>query len=689
MYGTQTIIAPTAQTTPLMVDGAASQTQPLVQYRSSSQISLAQVSADGTFAGPVAVQGALPSSLLLSSSLTSGTKVISAPLLSYDTSVNTFGVAADTAFSNHVQVNDGGPGTMTYGLSPDIDNSVWNSSRFRIGIANMSLPSNEWGQVIQVGAYPTPAATPDYEKAGLIIMAASLDPSALHSHDIVGADIRAYIATGVMTGRGFGVNPWCYIQSGADGICNGGEIDLYNGGSNQPDTETTTSKTGLQFVMKPGSNRGTAAINIISGGTGAEWYKGIKTNQADLIDSFLEVDRTGGTTEVFYVAPNGKMRVGDLRNAANTGTYDATYYGIATFRSEISITDSLQTNANDNKHMLVLATLNGTSHVIGGGVYTGITTGGYPLSFQITPSGTATASEVMRMNIDGGIQFTYNASSAAVSAANTFSLANFNGTCKYSESGAAYANCFGGGASGGWTDGGANIYNTTQTDRVMVGLGSSMGDFSVSNYDGAIIANAQVYVTDGNVTNASLGGLVYDVANNIVILGAGRTGSGTYRNLVFQTNGSTGCTLNTSHQLACTSFSGNGASVTNINAATNLVGIAPIANGGTNASSQTSNAVAFYNGTSITTSSNLTYSSGSALNITSASFNSVTSGQGITFANNQSSWAGTASTVEGFIGASAKFRFDTNATNAVCVFIGGSYQRLGLSGSNVVVTGAC
>ena len=61
--------------------------------------------------------------------------------------------------------------------------------------------------------------------------------------------------------------------------------------------------------------------------------------------------------------------------------------------------------------------------------------------------------------------------------------------------------------------------------------------------------------------------------------------------------------------VAATSFTGSGAGLTGIGTAS-ISGVIPIANGGTNTSSQTTNGVAYFDGTEITTGTSFVYTGG-------------------------------------------------------------------------------
>lgn len=101
------------------------------------------------------------------------------------------------------------------------------------------------------------------------------------------------------------------------------------------------------------------------------------------------------------------------------------------------------------------------------------------------------------------------------------------------ENGGAAAGLLGA-ATGGWTDAGSNIYNTTTTDRVMIGTGSSAGDFSNASFNGNLIVKGYIYAASG-VTDATVGALAYDSGTTTVRLASGITGSGTARDLAVTT----------------------------------------------------------------------------------------------------------------------------------------------------------
>lgn len=202
-----------------------------------------------------------------------------------------------------------------------------------------------------------------------------------------------------------------------------------------------------------------------------------------------------------------------------------------------------------------------------------------------------------------------------------------------------------------------------------------------ANLDITITATSATYTTASGVPASA--GLLYSGTDATAGLYL-KSGAGSIH---FQAaTNADNCTLSSAGAMTCTSFVGVGAGLTSVNAAS-LAGIVPIANGGTNSSTQTNTGIAYYNGASIVTSSNLTYSTN--VNFTGGNFNVVTSGQGITFANGSSSVSGNAGQVDIYPGGANRLRVDSTATNGVCIYIGGSLQRLVLSGSTVQVSGAC
>lgn len=134
------------------------------------------------------------------------------------------------------------------------------------------------------------------------------DPGPNISRDGVGADIRAYIGDGNMTGRAFGLNVIAAHQGTSEGMLNGIEVDIANGASNVPSFDDNTvdfPKSGIGVVSK-GPNHVTMAYHFMEGG--GKFYVGLYGTIESLVDHpesrFLKL------RDAFSVYRHGHVTVG-------------------------------------------------------------------------------------------------------------------------------------------------------------------------------------------------------------------------------------------------------------------------------------------------------------------------------------------------------------------------------------------
>lgn len=175
--------------------------------------------------------------------------------------------------------------TMTLPSTP-----AWDLSFFGVGSA-LHNTENQYVLNIQGNISVDTGAPADYEKAGILSMMKTADPSGATLRDIVGIDGRGYINPVNATGRAWGMLAQAMVLGGGvgDGMLCGMEIDIRNFGTDQPLIETGTSKYGLQIVSKDGP--ATCAVFLTRVAPGA-WNKGLMTKQAYIAvgGTFLELE---------------------------------------------------------------------------------------------------------------------------------------------------------------------------------------------------------------------------------------------------------------------------------------------------------------------------------------------------------------------------------------------------------------
>ena len=202
------------------------------------------------------------------------------------------------------------------------DLASWERSFVRIGEkvnnagnwVDSDFSANEFGLTVQVKAdLLTPPTSVNYEKAALLAIARTADPSTYQGtqcdkcRDVLGADVRGQIVGNNLTGRAWGLFSGAFIDPGSDGFLVGAEIVIENNASNdQPLVDQITSKYGIKVISS--RNEGTVAIFLEGGEGRAIWHKGIYANPSHLgsgaSDSFLELSGK------FLVDPNGKVGIG-------------------------------------------------------------------------------------------------------------------------------------------------------------------------------------------------------------------------------------------------------------------------------------------------------------------------------------------------------------------------------------------
>ncbi|HEY5797655.1 MAG TPA: hypothetical protein VIU82_21845 [Bosea sp. (in: a-proteobacteria)] len=186
--------------------------------------------------------------------------------------------------------------------------------------------SFEYGGTVKVGGESWkywnwtigPTSTPySYQKNALAAYVLQNDPSSglgngdagpNISRDGVGADIRAYIGNGNMTGRAFGLNVIAAHQGTAEGMLSGIEVDIANGASNVPDFDDNTvdfPKSGIGVVSK-GPNNVTMAYHFMEGG--GKFYVGYYGTWEAIVDH--PESRFIKLRDMFSVYRHGHVTVG-------------------------------------------------------------------------------------------------------------------------------------------------------------------------------------------------------------------------------------------------------------------------------------------------------------------------------------------------------------------------------------------
>ncbi len=173
--------------------------------------------------------------------------------------------------------------------------------------SGISGSANEFAAIFQARVPQTNSAA-SYEKAtvyGNIVIDDPSDYAKNILRDGVGSEWQATIPSGNMLGRAWAIDTITTVQSGADGYAVGQELGIYNNGSDQPLTGTSTSKNGIHLVGG-GTHGGTAAI-VPAG----KWHDGL-------------VCQTGVFTNTCWKMWNGKSTLASLDN---TGTLNVTKFG--------------------------------------------------------------------------------------------------------------------------------------------------------------------------------------------------------------------------------------------------------------------------------------------------------------------------------------------------------------------------
>lgn len=277
-----------------------------------------------------------------------------------------------------------------------IDATAWGQSLYRIA-RDQDLATNQFGMTIQLRTTGNTGAVADYEKAGLLIRAMTLDPSGATTRDMVGIDARGEVYTGCLTGRVWGGYFEGTVHPGADGFAIGIEVAVSNNGANQAEVNQTDSKYGVHITARgsatPSTGNLTAAIYM--NGAGSTFYKGLYGRQDGFGDSFIELDKSAAFTNLFRVKPSGQTIIGDLPNNGATTDYVDTTYGALLVRELITVCDQ-----TTNKRVLALFADTATSlHRIGGGRHGSDAADYWPLTIE------AGGLEVIRAVVNGVTQF--------------------------------------------------------------------------------------------------------------------------------------------------------------------------------------------------------------------------------------------------------------------------------------------
>lgn len=156
---------------------------------------------------------------------------------------------------------------VTIGDGTIVDGSVWTQVLGLRVVRDMTESgtdivgsANEFEQTIQT-TIPGPTNSPaSYEKAALIVMMETADPSAEGIlRDAVGIDMRGQIAAGNRAGRAWGGISEAKILAGGDGLLVAHECEVENYGTPQPLVDQTDTKMALH-ITSVGRNYATAGI---------------------------------------------------------------------------------------------------------------------------------------------------------------------------------------------------------------------------------------------------------------------------------------------------------------------------------------------------------------------------------------------------------------------------------------------
>lgn len=342
----------------------------------------------------------------------------------------------------------------------------------------------------------------------------------------------------------------------------------------------------------------------------------------------------------------------------------------------------------------------------------------------------SSSNALLTLSSDYAVELT-DTSTAAVGAAGTVRMRNNGGTLEVSQNGAAYSAI---GVGGGITCAGctsnlvikyngsngadSSIFDSTTTT---IGTGVASDETTnirfqvqknqnestialVRNETSDTLAQVGVAVRSGassstrdltmHVTSAGFTTVNNIPASSGVINTGAQTTGGLYiqtaaGNINFMVGGTTvNYTFSNTGTLTATAFAGVGASLTSLNAA-NLIGAVPIANGGTAATSFTSNRTLYYNGSAFA-SGPFSYSGGDT-NLLAGSLNVEASGNGIRMASTGSGsgvgFGGTSTTISAYIGSTEVFQLQNPGSSTTVIPIytlyNGSIQQVKLGDCTV------
>lgn len=180
--------------------------------------------------------------------------------------------------------------------------------------------ANQHAVAFQVVGEPT-ASTAAYQKNAIYARVRQLDPSGGGvERDLVAAQHMAFIGAGNSTGRAWATHSIAWVETTADGLVYGHEIEVYNNGSTQTAIDTATSKYGSHWVASAG--RITAGLLVSTKDGSSQFHNLIYAKAAAITEGVLRVDDT------FVLDKFGRIAVGHVAPLAvlhaKFGASDAT-----------------------------------------------------------------------------------------------------------------------------------------------------------------------------------------------------------------------------------------------------------------------------------------------------------------------------------------------------------------------------
>lgn len=166
---------------------------------------------------------------------------------------------------------------LTIGLGTQVDSSVWGQTLDLRLIKDMTAAgsgsvgsANEFAATIQTFITGATSSAASYEKAALIVMMQTEDPSTgAILRDAVGIDMRGQITGTNTDGRAWGGIAEAKILTGGDGLLVAFEAEIENHGTPQPLINQTDTKMNIH-VTSVGTNY--SSVGILFDGT---FYNGI------------------------------------------------------------------------------------------------------------------------------------------------------------------------------------------------------------------------------------------------------------------------------------------------------------------------------------------------------------------------------------------------------------------------------